>query len=151
MNITFRLMKNADRKTITKLMFDFYEEDTYVKNITIKKIKNTFIELGKYPEKGCIFVVENKSEIIGYALLVNYWSNEFGGNILHIDELFIRPIYRRKGIGTKFFHYIIDHYVNNPVALQLEVTKKNKRGEEFYKNFGFSKSKYNRLILELDK
>ncbi|MCX6665026.1 MAG: GNAT family N-acetyltransferase [Euryarchaeota archaeon] len=147
-DVTFKFYRDSDEENITLLMNEFYTEDIYVKNITTEKIKKTFHELKLHPEKGDIFVAEDDAKIIGYALLINYWSNEFGGNILYIDELFIQPAYRGKGIGTKIINYIIEQKINAPVAIQLEVTKQNKKGIKFYKKFGFAESQYNRLIFE---
>lgn len=150
MTIAIRPFKNTDRETITHLIQEFYMEGTYVKTITSEKIEKTFYELEKHPEKGFILIVEDETKTIGYAILIQYWSNEFGGNILHIDELYILPSYRGKGIGTQFLNHIIEQKINQPVALQLEITKNNKKARDFYKKFGFKKSQYDRLILEYE-
>ena len=30
-------------------------------------------------------------DIRGYAIVIPFWSNEVGGNVLFIDELFVKP------------------------------------------------------------
>ena len=148
MTIAYRFVEKNDKKILTKHIKQFYTEDTYAKNITDEKISSTFTELEQHPEKGCFLLVEDNNEIIGYALLINYWSNEYGGNLLHIDEIYITPSYRGKGIGTQFLNYIITKQFNQPVAIPLEVTKHNKKVIKFYQKFGFKKSPYTRLIYE---
>ncbi len=45
-------------------------------------------------------------QLVGYAILIPYWSNEFGGNLLFIDELFVSPAFGaatalwRSGVGA---------------------------------------------------
>ena len=131
MGIHFRLLQDTDTKIVSQFITSFYTEDMYEKQITPKKIKNTIQELEKHPEKGCIIVAEDTDKIIGYAIVINYWSNEYGGNVLHLDEFYVLPAYRRKGIGTQFLNYIKAEKICSPVALKLEVTKHNKKAQKF--------------------
>lgn len=64
---------------------------------------------------------------IGYARLINYWSNEYGGNILYIDELYVKSDYRSLGIQSTLFSYIEQHVNNNTVALCLKTFSQNKK------------------------
>jgi hypothetical protein len=44
--------------------------------------------------------------LLGYALLIPYWSNEFGGVLLFVDELFVLREVRNRGIGHSFFRFL---------------------------------------------
>lgn len=68
-------------------------------------------------------------------ILVFFWSNEYGGNIVIIDELFVKEEYRSQGIGTEFFSFA--EKFNNKAAIQLETTPFNKRALDYYKRLGF--------------
>ena len=54
------------------------------------KIQQQSISLDK------ILLFKQHRKIIGYALLINYWSNEYGGDIVYVDELFVKESYRSK-------------------------------------------------------
>ena len=54
------------------------------------KIQQQSISLDK------ILLFKQHRNIIGYALLINYWSNEYGGDIVYVDELFVKESYRSK-------------------------------------------------------
>ena len=85
---------------------------------------------------------------IGYAVLIPYWSNEYGGDVLHIDELYVKPDYRGRGIATRFIKQILGSK-HGAVAFQLEVTPTNTRAENYYRKLGFRKSKNLQLIRKI--
>ena len=148
MNIIYRQCKTSDKKTIVELIKSLYQEDSAGKPIFDEKINRTFNELTKYPGKGTIMIIEADAKIIGYGILINFWSNEYGGNILNLDELYIKYDYREKGIGTKFIQYLIDNKLNNCVAMQLETTPFNDKAKRLYERAGFKLSQSNRFIYD---
>jgi ribosomal protein S18 acetylase RimI-like enzyme len=120
-------------------------EDPSNEPITDKKISQTIRELRNNPKKGKIIVFAKKNAIIGYSILVFYWSNEYGGDVLHIDELYVKPEYRGRGVAARFFRGLLQPH-RSAVALQLEVTPSNKRALNYYKRLGFKKTRNLHLI-----
>lgn len=151
MKTNIRKFKLIDKKEIIELIQNLYKEDSYVENISLQKINRTIKELFLHNEKGSIFIIEEKEKIIGYAIIINYWSNEFGGNILFIDEIFILPDYRNFGVGTNFINYLIKNKINSSVGIQLEVTKANTNAKNFYEKLGFDLSDRIHMIYKKDK
>ncbi len=146
--IHFRAYKPSEQDKIQQMIEDFYQEAPEGKPMTPGKIALTFDRLNKHPDSGTIIVFEQDSMLIGYALLINFWSNEYGGIILIIDELYIQPAYRGLGIGSSFIRYLIDHKVSNWVALELEVLPYNKKALQLYEKIGFRKSDRSYLLFE---
>lgn len=91
-----------------------------------------------------IYMLRRDNKNIGYALLVFFWSNEYGGNILTVDELFVKADFRGQGIGTDFFSFI--DKLENKAAIRLETTPGNLRALEYYKRMGFVPDGNNHLI-----
>jgi GNAT superfamily N-acetyltransferase len=147
-NIKFRQHSPSDLAGVRRMIEDFYREAPEGKSMTANKIDLTFERLRLYPESGTFMVFEEDGELAGYALLINFWSNEYGGIILVIDELYITPAHRGKGLGKKFFDYLIEHKPNNWVALELEVLPYNQRALQLYEKIGFKKSDRSYLLLE---
>jgi len=83
------------------------------------KIKRTIAESRKNPDKVIIYMFQREKKNIGYAILVFFWSNEYGGNIVTIDELYVKEEYR---------------------------TPSNQRAFNYYKKLGFVPSGNNHLI-----
>jgi ribosomal protein S18 acetylase RimI-like enzyme len=143
----FRAFLPADATAVSQLMQQLSVEDAGGKPVTPEKAERTFSALTEHPDFGQITVVEIDGTVVGYAILINFWSNEFGGNMLTIDELYIAPDFRGQGIGTQFIQQII---VTHPsaVAFQLEVSPENKRANELYQRLGFVSQRNSVLVLE---
>jgi len=148
MNIKYRKFKKNDLDTVKELIKSLYSEDPGYKQINDKKILKTFNELLNHPDKGEIKIIQNDNEIIGYCILINYWSNEYGGNIINIDELYIKVDYRNNGIGSNFIKYLINNHFNNAAAFQLEVLPDNNKAKKLYEGIGFKPCRNNHLIYE---
>ncbi len=116
---------------------------------TSESIQTTLDHIRKHPDKGNILVFEQEGFLIGYAILINFWSNEYKGNVLIIDELYILPDYRSQGIATAFLNFLSDTRYNDSVMLHLEVSDSNKRAMDLYRKMGFAMNTYNTLKKKL--
>ena len=141
----FRQVKRADYSELRGMIHELYREDPSTKQISDKKISKTFRKLRDKPDKGKIVIFEDEKELVGYAILIPYWSNEYGGNILHIDELYVKADYRDRGVATSFLKQLVRRN-HDAVALQLEVTPSNTRALNYYQKLGFRKTKNSHLI-----
>ena len=50
----------------------------------------TLKELNANRRAGSFFVFEMDEEVVGYGILANRWSNGLGGQVLHVDELYVQ-------------------------------------------------------------
>lgn len=147
-NITYRLFTKADQEIVSQLISAFYQESPEGKPMTPAKISRTLDQLSKSPSTGTILLVERPDQIIGYALLINFWSNEYGGNILVIDELYILPSFRSRGIGSQLIKHLAESRFNDCIALDLEVLPYNQRALQLYQQLGFQLSDRAYLLWE---
>jgi len=143
--LNFRPVKRADYSELRAMIHELYREDPSTKPISDKKISKTLTELRNRPERGQIIVLEDGKTLVGYSILIPYWSNEYGGNILHVDELYVKPDYRGRGVATSFLKQLA-RTEHDAVALQLEVTPSNTRAMNYYHKLGFRKTKNSHLI-----
>jgi len=141
----FRNLNENDRRELEKMILALYREDDYGEPMSGEKIDKTIAELRQFPEKGAITLFENEVGVIGYAIIIYFWSNELGGNVAEIDEFYVKPEWRNKGIGTRFLDHCANCRKRNIVGLQLEVTPTNERALDYYIRYGFKESK-NRLL-----
>lgn len=141
LEIIFRLAKQSDDSTIRKMIHALYREDRVDQPIKGEKISATLKELEKNPGRGQIIVFEEAGEIIGYAILIFYWSNEYGGDVLHIDELYVKPDFRQRGVATSFFKHISETFEHKARLLQLEVSPTNTKAMNYYHKLGFKQTR----------
>lgn len=138
-----------DYRYLKGMVFARYEEDAEGETINEDNIEDTVIELSSNPSKGRIIVFECEETIAGYAILIVNWSNKYGGNILVVDELYIKPEWRNKGIGTRFMNTAhLNH--DNVVGLRIDVEATDKKIEEYYIGLGLKVSKNKSMIRILE-
>lgn len=148
MNISYRNFESKDTPTLERMALEFYEEDPTMAKMSVEKVKMTVDSLTNHPDRWNIVMIEADGEIIWYSLLINFWSNEFGGNVLSIDELFVIPSFRWQGIGTNFIQHIIDTKFNNRVTIQLLVSPSNERAKKLYQRIWFRPYRYDQLTFD---
>lgn len=149
MDVNYRKITHQDIDIVASFMLEFYDEETGLEPMSKEKSIRTFEELQRFPEKGSMMIIEADKQVIGYCLLINYWSNEYAGNILHIDELFIREDFRGKSIGSNFLKHLIETRFADAVMLELEVTHSNQGARKLYEKLGFKPHKNEILTLRL--
>ncbi len=84
-----------------------------------------------------------KDQMVGYALIVSFWSNEHGGRMLSVDELYVKETFRGRGIGSAFLDQLEER--EDCVAIILEVTPTNKGARNLYMNRGYTPSQNRHL------
>jgi GNAT superfamily N-acetyltransferase len=119
-------------------MLALYQEDMPGKPMTLEKCQRTFQEFTSKPEKGQIVVFDIDNTIVGYAILVFFWSNEFGGDLVDVDELFVQKNYRRRGIGQLFFQWLEKSWHNKAIAYSLQTSPDNEGAIALYQRMGFA-------------
>ncbi len=137
--IIFRAYKPTDYDEIVPMIMELYAKDgaTTVGDMTVEKINRTIENLLRRKHLGKILIFEQEKMVVGYAILTSFWSNEFGGRSLIIDELLIKMAYRNQGISTQFFNYLFKKKFYNEVVYMLEVGFTNTAAAAFYKRLGF--------------
>ncbi len=132
-NPTFRPHHPADETAIARLMHGMYDEGDGIRSIDDDKIAGTFTHLHEGEQHGACLVAEADGGIVGYALLFPFWSSEYGGLLLLLDELYIAPQRRSQGIGGQFLAYIEGYArARGYVALNFIAMNHNKRAIDFY-------------------
>lgn len=146
-NINFAAATEADLAILQRLVDALYSEDANSSEYSRKPdISLTFEEFSKKPDKGTVFVISSATgEIIGYAITVFFWSNEFGGDVVEIDELYVIPEMRKTGVATAFFKWI-QTWSSLCRGFSLQVSKQNKNAMRLYENLGFKPSSNAHLI-----
>jgi GNAT superfamily N-acetyltransferase len=92
------------------------------------------------PARGRCLVLDEGGRVKGYALLVPYWSNELGGDLCHLDEVYVTADARGRGRGGELIALLAEGAFTWPgtVALQLEVSPSNRRARALYERHGFA-------------
>lgn len=138
MTLQYQPFEEQFRDALYNLIFGLYQADAAGEEMTSEKIERSIEAFQINPSLGHIILVLFDNQPIGYALLINYWSNEYSGIIMFIDEFYIDSPYRSKSIGTQFLNHLINERFTYAVAFALEVMPDNTRAQEMYKRCGFA-------------
>lgn len=104
------------------------------------------------PGRGRCVVLDEGGSLQGYALLVPYWSNELGGLVCCIDEMYVGPLARGRGRGSDLLTQLSTGTIgfgDSTVALQLEVSPSNSRAQVLYERLGFRQARNATLVRPL--
>ncbi len=134
----FRLFCLDDLAELEQMILALYREDPPGEKMSLQKIRRTVQELLSHPEKGNINIFCVDDAVVGYGIVIYYWSNDYGGNIASIDEFYVKPLWRGKGIGTSFLEHVATGNANNLKGIQVEVTPANQEALALYSRKGFS-------------
>lgn len=144
----FREFQNQDREYYFQLSREFYasERATEIKGIPDAYLEKTFHEIISKSPYVCGFVCIEGEEYAGYCLLSFTFSNEFGGKMLLLEELFISEKFQGKNLGKKFVNFLTDFFQDKVKVIRLEVLDKNDRAIYLYEQAGFKKRNYMQMI-----
>ena len=84
----------------------------------------------------------------GYGLIAKTFSQEAGGMVYWLEELYILEEYRSKGLGSEYFRYMEEHKEEGVTRFRLEVEKENERAWKLYKRQGYDWLEYDQMIKE---
>src|SRR5262249_15334493 len=91
---------------VVEMMSGLYREDPPQKPVNPESFRRTVRHFLDHPEAGRIFEFWSLQEVVGYAIVVPYWSNELGGTLACLDELYVVAGSRRQGIATAFLDHL---------------------------------------------
>ena len=147
--IIFRDFKESDRADFLKMCREFYSGDAVDHAIPEEYMQVTFDEIlrqGPYL-RGIIF--ERDGKPAGYGQLSFTFSNEVGGFVVLIEEIYVLPEFQGEGIGNAYLECLKKEYGGKAKRFRLEVCSGNSGAIRLYSKKGFEKLAYEQMILDL--
>jgi len=142
-----RRLRREDRESYLKLARAFYQSEAVLHPVPERHLERTFEEaVAGSPYVECL-LFEKDTQIAGFALLALTWSQEAGGKVVWVEELYVLPEFRGQGIGKAFFGWLEQ---NHPEAarFRLEIEPDNHKAEALYRKMGFDFLDYRQMVAE---
>lgn len=142
----FDKIRKSDRDEFLTMEHDFYHSPAVLHPIPDKNHEKTFdLLMEGTPYATCImFRSDDKTKIYGFALLALTYSNEAGGMVVWLDEIYVKPQYRCRGITGEFFKFIEKEY-SDAARIRLEAEPDNERAAKLYARNGFTELGYSQM------
>jgi ribosomal protein S18 acetylase RimI-like enzyme len=136
----WRIAQLADDDSIVEMCQRLYAEDPGPLPVGAGNMRATLTALRRDYARGRAVVLDIEGEVSGYALLIGFWSNELGGEICEVDELFVMPENRNRGYASSLFTAIAqgDLWPAPIAAIRLGVTPNNTAARRLYERLGFA-------------
>lgn len=138
--LEFRRAVESDLPLVTEWVEALFAEHPGPVPVDLNKVTDTMRYFEKHPERGGLHLLleRGREEALGYVIVASYWSNEYGGIALILDELYVAAEHRSRHIGRLAIEKLPTLLPGQDVcALLLEVDADNPRAKKLYESLGF--------------
>lgn len=139
---------SSDRFAILEMMRSFYHSPAVCHSVP-ESFFNTTIDTvlsGSPYAEG--WLVEYDGQPAGYGLIAKTYSNEVGGLVVWLEELYISEIFRGLGLGSELIGFIENQYSGQAARFRLEVSDSNEGARRLYQKLGYERLPYEQMIKE---
>jgi ribosomal protein S18 acetylase RimI-like enzyme len=135
--MSIRLATGSDVAELASLVERYWEFEA-IPGFDRPRIEAALAALLSRPEHGSTWVAQAHGKLCGYLTAVYMLSLEHGGLMAEIDELYVCPEMRSRGVGSLLVTAAQrDMAARGLVRLQLQLGIDNSRGRAFYERHGF--------------
>jgi GNAT superfamily N-acetyltransferase len=115
------------------------EKITITSHISLQAV----INLINNPSKGFYLIAKKNKEIIGQLMITYEWSDWRNNTIWWIQSVFVKPLFRKKGVFFDLYNYIKKMAKDQDIELlRLYVHNENYTAISVYESLGMKKKSY---------
>jgi GNAT superfamily N-acetyltransferase len=117
---------------------------------SLRPLTQVLVSVVADASRGFLLLARDKDRIVGVAYVATILSAEHCGPIAWLEELYVTPDSRGRGVGTALLAAVVERSrETGMVAMELEVDAGHKRAESLYKRFGFRSLDRSRWVRKL--
>lgn len=133
----YRMPTPDDIPMLVELVQRFHAETRSGREVGRAEVEATLKELNAHRRSGSWFVFERDEEVVGYCLIANRWSNGLGGTVLRVDELYVRPGRRGRGIASDFLGLLAKVAPPGAAAIEIVLPAARRRSRGLLDRLGY--------------
>lgn len=121
----------SDLPTVLPLVFGFYRHFEFPWNEARKR--QVLSEILASPQVGRLWLVRDSGGAVGYALVIYFLSLEFDGRVAVLDEFYLEPRSRGKGLGGWVLRQLREQVAEEGIGvIRLEVDERHPEAAALY-------------------
>ena len=149
--LTFRDILPTDHDVILPMVMDFYQGDAVLHPVAQDILERTFRDAADPDEpllRGLVILVDGQPG--GYLYITQCYSAEVGGRCVFLEEIYLVPAFRGRGLGTEILSWLEEQY---PTArrFRLEVNDLNRSAVRLYQKAGYEYLRYDQMVIDKTK
>jgi ribosomal protein S18 acetylase RimI-like enzyme len=149
MSVALHAAEESDLDQVVGLMRGLYDQDGTP--FDPSEARDALLGLLRDASLGRIWLIRSGNDTVGYAVLTLGYSLEFLGKDAFVDELYLLPEYRGKGLGKLAMAFLEEQCRALRVrALHLEVSRDNQAALGLYRRFGFEERGYSLMTRRIE-
>ena len=126
-----------DTATLVNLMTEFYAESSY--KLDRLSAEKAFAAILADERFGYVWMIDEQGKDVGYIVLTLKFGMEYGGLMACLDDLFVVPSSRNRGLSTIALLQVRDFCKNIGVcAITVEVSHSNGSAQTVYRRLGLT-------------
>ena len=145
--LAIKPMTLQDEEQVMEMVKEFYHSSAVDHVVADHVLHRTFLDAAGDEPSLWGYVLEEDGQALGFVYLTSFYACECGGKTLMLEEIYLRPAARGKGIGKQFFHWMFEAYPDVK-RFRLEVTKENAGAARLYRSLGFVPLEYDQMVLD---
>ncbi len=149
--INIRDFTEQDRENFISMCTCFYSSDAVLYPLSQEAMSKTFDEIIKQSPYLRGLIIEYNSSISGYINLSLTYSNEANGLVVFLEEIYIKPEFQGKGLGTYALTWVLKEYSGIATRYRLEVCSSNSGAIKLYERLGFKNFEYKQMVIDIGK
>ena len=142
----FRKIMENDWELYRRYVDTFYHTDAVNAPVPEENYRVTFDEMLRSDDYVTGYIFECDGVPCGFALLSKTFSQEAGGVSVTIEEIYIDPEYRSRGLATGFFEWLKAQ--PGIMRLRIEVEDDNVGAKRLYERMGFEVLPYVQMVID---
>jgi ribosomal protein S18 acetylase RimI-like enzyme len=137
-SLDVRSVTEADLAAVSELLVAQLREHRV--DTPAERIASAAAAVVAHPERGRLLVAVEDGRAVGVAAISFMWPIEHGGKAAWLEELYIVPAARERGVGTRLLREALRVAREcGAVAVDLEVDVEHERVASLYAREGFEK------------
>ena len=144
-----RSFEEKDRQSFFEFSHALHNSEAVLFEVSDEAFNKTFDLVMENSPYAAAYMIEDGEEAAGFGLLTFSYSNEMGGLIVWLEELYIAEKFRNKGLGKAFLEFLKREYEGKAAYIRLEVTDSNEGAKRLYENMGYKELLYKQMLVKL--